>query len=114
MTMFLTASEENPVGNVFYFRKIVSPTDDIQEMTILPALDIFPNPNKGWFRIAVPSVFSNSLTITIYDSLGKKVFSKVADNNSSIEIATKLPSGIYQVEVLDDNRNKASQKLIIQ
>ena len=68
---------------------------------------IHPNPNNGNFEVAVNENISN-LTISIFNTQGKKVFNKYLGENIvsgfSKQITTDLPSGIYLVHLKSGNQ----------
>jgi uncharacterized repeat protein (TIGR01451 family) len=72
---------------------------------------IYPNPTNSFVNVNANSSIS---TITIYDMLGKKVIVKldVNSNTETIDL-TQLNKGIYLIEIVDENDNKATKKLVI-
>jgi hypothetical protein len=70
---------------------------------------IYPNPNKGEFKITVPSTVPNSnVNVTLYDAKGSRVYVKgfafVTGAVLQINIKT-LSSGIYAVVLTDQDGN---------
>jgi uncharacterized repeat protein (TIGR01451 family) len=70
---------------------------------------IYPNPNKGEFKITVPNTISNSnVNVTLYDAKGSRVYVKgfayVTGAVLQINIKT-LSSGIYAVVLTDQDGN---------
>lgn len=78
---------------------------------------IYPNPSNNEVFIQANSAIKSEFVVTIYDVLGKKVFSQKVDSSSSTErisINTEyFQSGIYTVNILSQNY-LSNQKLIIQ
>lgn len=75
------------------------------------ALKLYPNPVKDKLTIEA----ENDITsITLIDVLGKKyeVENFIQSTTPEINI-THLPKGVYFIEVLDENGNKYSSKLLI-
>lgn len=70
---------------------------------------IYPNPNKGEFKVIVPTNIPNSnLNITLYDSKGSKVYVKgyAFSTGAVLEVNIKtLSSGIYAVVLTDQDGN---------
>ncbi|MEY4703257.1 MAG: hypothetical protein RIR96_1154, partial [Bacteroidota bacterium] len=70
---------------------------------------IYPNPNRGEFKVTVPSNIANSnLNITLYDSKGSRVFIKTYafTVGAVLEVNVKtLSSGIYAVVLSDKDGN---------
>ena len=71
---------------------------------------IYPNPNNT----GVLTVIGNSnatLNINVYDVLGQRVLSQEIMSNSTIDVS-KLKSGVYLVNIVQDNRT-VTKKLVI-
>lgn len=70
---------------------------------------IYPNPNRGEFKVTVPSSIANSnLNITLYDSKGSRVYIKTYafTVGAVLEVNVKtLSSGIYAVVLSDKDGN---------
>lgn len=69
-------------------------------------ISIFPNPVHGHFKISYPGGLIETVSVTIYDALGRKVYRRTADGleNSRhfIEFNARnfeLPEGIYIAEI---------------
>ena len=76
---------------------------------------IYPNPvNNGILNINLDGVELNkNITVSIFDIMGKNVFSNNAVNNNSIlNLNLDLSSGIYTLMVTSENV-KLIEKLII-
>ncbi len=73
----------------------------------LQNIEIYPNPSNGLLNISTDRV----LQITIYDVLGKKVFSKEGINTEVLDLS-HLNNGMYLVNLKDGN-NQVTKKLII-
>ncbi len=80
-------------GNNDYSNTISVNANELEE-----SISIYPNPSKGSFYIK--NNFQDRLsTITIYDSMGKKMFDKVLDSsNDMYEII--LPMGMYYATII--------------
>lgn len=74
---------------------------------------IFPNPNTGIFNIKLNNTYNN-IELSIYNSLGAKIYSNNYNNKSSIEIATKIdmPEGFYYLNIKTDNDEFKTKILI--
>lgn len=103
-----TSSAEKAV-----FKVVCSSTTGIQNyLSNQFAFDVFPNPNKGQINISL-SGNSEKYDLRIYNMLGENVYSQsIKEQSSSINL--NLKSGLYLVNVLDENGNTSTQKLIIQ
>lgn len=69
---------------------------------------LFPNPSKGTFMLEGANL--NNATITIFDSLGKKVSNH---NFNGSEFNTNLMPGLYFVEIISNDKRDI-KKLVIQ
>jgi len=75
--------------------------------------DIFPNPSLGNFSINIPNQ-GVGLIIEIYNSCGALIYSRPSINGWNDIFLDVKASGIYFVNLIDNNRNVESRKLIIQ
>ena len=71
---------------------------------------IFPNPNKGNFKIRTDL---NNYEVKISTSLGKSIYNKVTNEGTQKIDLSKYPKGIYILEV-NSSGYKEQKKLIIQ
>ncbi|OFY83120.1 MAG: hypothetical protein A3F72_11705 [Bacteroidetes bacterium RIFCSPLOWO2_12_FULL_35_15] len=71
---------------------------------------IFPNPSNG--DITVNTDRTGTSTLSIYDVLGNKVFSKTLSQQSE-NLSLNLPSGIY-FSVIEKNGKNEIEKLVLQ
>lgn len=89
--------ESSPSGRNSSFEKNKK-NDEVLSKSIL----LYPNPNKGSFRISLNDTSINESTIEIYDIYGKLIFS---DKSKNQDIDIELPSianGIYLIKVKTD------------
>jgi hypothetical protein len=81
-----------------------------------PTYVITPNPNNGFFKIAVDAQSSKMRRIEIFNCTGKKVYSMIEMNASkhfSREIdLSQSPAGIYIVKISDDE-NTSYVKMVL-
>jgi len=68
-------------------------------------INIYPNPNAGIFHIFLDGEGTVN-TVEIFDSLGKKVYSKRYNNQKNISIESNLPAGIYFLKIIANNRTQ--------
>jgi len=98
--------------HVWEFKQTVTVTDDGDVIDYVLDEDIFlkmhPNPNNGIFYISTSEPFT---AIKIYNSYGALVFS---ENKTHTVNAQHLSNGIYLVEILNQNKVLAVEKLIVQ
>ncbi len=72
---------------------------------------IYPNPSRGIFKIEVKGEARHAV-INIYNTTGSRVMSVQVDNGKS-SISQSLPSGIYIIDVLADEKSLGKNKLIV-
>ena len=77
-------------------------------------IKIIPNPSNGIFKIQMNND-SNWKSLTIYDTLGKKVYRNLSGNKEILinTIDQKIKPGIYIVELIDNQNKKLSTKLLV-
>ncbi|MDX2174315.1 MAG: T9SS type A sorting domain-containing protein [Bacteroidota bacterium] len=79
--------------------------------------EIFPNPTENNFAISFTSKIENNLTIRIKDMYGKDISKSNHDIHSGVSQVfvncVGLNSGIYVVEVVDNNSKTISQQKLI-
>lgn len=76
---------------------------------------LYPNPNKGNFKIEFTSATSNDIEIAIYDIGGRQIFDKAYQNtgvfSQNLQLAN-VQSGVYLVNI-NDGDQKEIRKIII-
>lgn len=76
------------------------------------AVKVFPNPADNKFTIMYSGL--NKATVTIYNIVGKMVYSNSIDKSSvQIENDGRFNSGIYLIKVVDDRQHVSYNKLVI-
>ncbi|MCZ2355767.1 MAG: phospholipase D-like domain-containing protein [Bacteroidia bacterium] len=79
------------------------------------AVIVYPNPTEGNFTVS-GNTTSNSISIVVYDIVGKKVFqnnySTQPGEDYQISIENHLLSGVYQI-LIQDNQHTATAKLVV-
>jgi len=100
-------------SNIYYYKKIISPINEIQEIENTFSFDIFPNPANKSFRIKLSDIVqSKFMKIAIRDFTGKLVYFDKKHQEDKLIILPKLASGIYNVELICGNYSTI-KKLII-
>ena len=79
----------------------------------LTDFNFFPNPSNGIVKVSIKAQGNQERTINVCDMLGNIVFSKVYSNTLFDMDLTSLPSGMYFINVIDEN-GTSSKKLIKQ
>jgi hypothetical protein len=73
---------------------------------------IFPNPNNGNFTLTFKNDIPNCV-VTIYNALGKEVYSNNYQNSNSVEINNNLNRGIYFINIQSATL-QATKKFIVE
>jgi hypothetical protein len=79
---------------------------------------IYPNPAKDVLSITLPTIFSENLTLSLYNSFGqlKKAikidFEKVSDDNTLQLNIDDLPNGMYVLHLIDGKNIQQHQIMI--
>lgn len=75
-------------------------------------ITLFPNPSNGQFSIVFPSFIENG-KLTVFDLLGRSVFSSPIVHQAQKEIQLKgFSPGIYFVKVFDSNREICAKMML--
>ncbi|QMU63228.1 MAG: T9SS type A sorting domain-containing protein [Flavobacteriaceae bacterium] len=76
---------------------------------------IYPTISKGNFTLFAKNTLGKS-KVGIYDISGKQVYTADIDfdSNSNQQISVNLTSGIYIINLTDENKKKSSRKMIIE
>jgi hypothetical protein len=79
----------------------------ILEKSEIDVARLYPNPNNGNFAINLGNDNKKEITISIYNILGKLVYTRVT-KDSIVEVnLPDLPSGLYIIKLVGDNYNEA-------
>lgn len=108
----VTGSNANGCVNSSIITQTVSACTGIKETEMLDGISIYPNPNNGSFSIDLKNI--ENVSVEIYDSFGKLVYSEtISENHLSVELSG-LASGIYHLRIVDSAMAAYKYKLIIQ
>ena len=91
---------------VYAFSSLNIPDNDLEA-----DIKISPNPNTGNFSIFLSNKLE-SVSITIVDLTGKKVFQNVFKDVSKIDLELDLPKGVYVILLKSGDMNKLVKLLI--
>ena len=78
-------------------------------------LNIYPNPNNGLFNIVLNSDKKTILEISMINTLGQTLWTKLIEQNegaNKMSISPKLPSGVYKL-LLKSNNQETYKTIII-
>jgi PKD repeat protein len=71
------------------------------------SINAYPNPNNGMFELNISSPYCGTITVTVYDIEGRKIFSHdVQKNSSSIQLPLDLKNatkGVYHITIMMGN-----------
>lgn len=87
----------NGVKDAFIL-KLNDPAIHLDEISFIPQVKIYPNPNSGDFNIEIDEEIKNA-KILITDILGRIVFSKSYKKLSKTEIKLNVTPGIYLINI---------------
>jgi hypothetical protein len=100
-----------PSNHMFltYSTPILSGLNDLE---LSESFSIYPNPATAEINLQIKNIAASSTTVSILNTLGEIVYSKVISNelNSTIDVS-RLPSGVYVLQV-QDQKNVSSGKFI--
>ena len=78
-----------------------------------PSLKIYPNPNKGLFKLQITGEWNGKPLVQVYSLTGKIVYSGYYDKTHANEIQLNTLAGMYLVSVQTGNK-RMIQKIIIE
>jgi hypothetical protein len=71
-------------------------------------VDVFPNPGAGTFTVRATEIPGSSVELTVYDLLGKPVFSQFYNTDESMFVRQfslpQLPSGVYVMRLRSETQ----------
>ena len=103
----IETSDQGCIGIQKTFSVNIGPATGINTINISNNITIYPNPFNETINITLSSklVLKN---VIIYDLLGKEIIT----TNKNVLDVRDLKSGIYLIQVIDNNGNMHNQKLI--
>ena len=110
-TYTLTVTDANGCTNFATASVTVSACTGINNVSEnIAQFVVYPNPNNGDFTISVTGL-DKTPSVEIYNAIGKLVYSDVLTTEKNT-FNTNLAAGIYFINVIENNKVIASQKLI--
>lgn len=107
----VTGTDANGCMNTAAVSVSVSACTGIQQFGVQGSeFVVYPNPNNGDFTISVSGLDKNP-SIEIYNTIGKLVYSDVLTTEKN-SFNTNLAAGIYFINIIENNKVIATQKLI--
>ena len=110
-TYSVTGTDANGCVNTASVNITVSACTGMQQFGVLSSeFVVYPNPNDGDFTISVTGL-NKTPAVEIYNTIGKLVYKDVltAEKNTFI---TNLAAGIYFINIIENGKVIATQKLI--
>ena len=94
------------------FTADVASLDDV--LTYKKVFTVYPTISNGDFKVFAKNELGNS-QVQIFDINGRQVYNTQLNfsQNETQEVSVNLNSGIYIVNIIDQNRRKSSEKIII-
>jgi len=87
-------------------------TTGLEEMNVNILVSTSPNPTNESIVLTLESLDLQNVSYQLYDSQGKLLSdNKVTDNNSTIQMS-ELPSALYFIKVLNQNKEIKTFKII--
>ncbi|MFY0602307.1 MAG: T9SS type A sorting domain-containing protein [Flavobacteriaceae bacterium] len=103
-------------GRGVFSGQFTAATASIDEvLTDKKAFTIYPTISKGDFTLYAKNTLGKS-TLNVYDISGRQVYTTAVDfnTNNNQQISVNLRSGVYIVNVIDENKKQSSGKIIIE
>jgi hypothetical protein len=92
-----------------FVRLNFDPSLSIENVSLLDGVKVYPNPSNGLITISNDNGTEN--TITILDMTGKVVVTRVVNTSLEMDL-NSFGSGVYMVEVSNENGKKAERVVI--
>lgn len=114
-------TEDNTVlattyGRGMFTGKFTAATASIDDVLVNnKAVTIYPTVSNGNFTVFAKNTLGMTKA-TIFDINGKQVYEKAIDftTNDKQQVSVNLNTGVYMVNVIDENNRKTSSKIIIE
>ena len=84
----------------------------VSESTFPTTISAYPNPFQRDLTVELGGNYS-SITMRVYDILGKEVYSEDFYDTSILNAALDLPSGSYSIIISDDAGSEAELKVTV-
>lgn len=107
----VTGTDANGCENMTSFTQSVSACTGMQQFGVQSSeFVVYPNPNNGEFTISLTGSEKNP-SVEIYNTIGKLVYQDVLTAEKTT-FNTNLAAGIYFINLIDNGKVIAAQKLI--
>ena len=99
----------NKDGSFIYQTLSANKEDDVLDSRTL--INVFPNPSKEEFTLSIPATSTATSVIRITDLQGKLLTTQII-HNGSVKFGKELKSGVYVVQIMQNNKVVYNQKII--
>lgn len=113
-TYAVTLTVSNGCGSIAITIQVyVQPTTGIKDVdAVAGALKVYPNPASDKLNIKSVATNVQLQQLSIYNMIGKKVYTKTLQGGNAVISVASLPAGVYQV-IIQTNKGTANSKLEI-
>lgn len=112
----VVACETNFDGEVEDYKIIIDETASTEDFSF-NGFNLFPNPSQGEFNLKFETIYSDKVSVKLFDLRGRfikeHVFKNVKTNFSEKVTFNKVTKGLYLVKITNGNK-QATRKLIIE
>jgi len=102
-------SDGTDVSNTYRVEVTVEPVLAVEEHN-LDGVTLYPNPNRGKFRLSLPSI-TERVSISISDNMGRKLYDH-SITGSEVELDLQMAPGMYVLEMASGGK-KVIRKFIV-
>ncbi|MBO7522371.1 MAG: T9SS type A sorting domain-containing protein, partial [Bacteroidales bacterium] len=80
--------------------RVAATTTDIEDVTTIEEVSIYPNPAVTYFIVEIPSILPPDAYIEIFDISGRKIYQEKVDGRQEVRISVdNYKEGIYLVRI---------------
>lgn len=104
-------------GGIDFFQVLDQPSSVSSQEIVGLAFDVYPNPSKAGFYLSyqLDQAISSTLTARITNLLGQELASyRLTDNQGFMSLGEHLETGVYLLQIIDENQNVETVKLMKQ
>jgi hypothetical protein len=118
-TIIHQCNQSRPMNIFLCMRAAVIGIEENKDARVdVSSLSIFPNPAQNRFSIIFDSEEPTNLSLNVYDATGRQVMERsdirVRPKQRALTVnVSRLPAGIYFVEVINNKKIIASKKIIV-
>jgi len=107
-------------SNIYDLEQAVDNVQTVYDETVHPSnviipktdnINIYPNPAGSIINVELPMEMQNLCTLNIYNSQGKLVYENEISDNIKLDVEF-LPTGLYQLEIIGNNKRYYDEIII--